>query len=266
MPDIAPEQLTEFANFAGSLAEAAGKAILPHFRQALEVDNKVEGGFDPVTIADRNGETAMRSLIEAHFPDHGILGEEHGHKASHSGFEWVLDPVDGTRSFIMGLPLWTTLIGLTFEGRPILGLMHQPFIGESFSGSKLGSFWHRGGVKQKLTTKPAANLKSAKLMTVAPEIYKSAEQKQVLHSLISAVRLTRYGADAYAYCLLAAGQLDIAMDAGLETYDIAALVPIIENAGGVVTTFKGESPMAGGDILTAASPALHQEALSLIGA
>jgi myo-inositol-1(or 4)-monophosphatase len=266
MSAISPDLLNELAGFARSLAAAAGEAILPHFRQPISVDNKAMGAFDPVTIADRNGETAMRELIEAHFPDHGILGEEHGHKPSRSGFEWVLDPVDGTRSFIMGIPLWTTLIGLTFEGQSILGLMHQPYIGESFSGSKLGSYWHRGDVSQKITTKPAKNLSSAKLMTVAPEIYKTTAQKQILERLTSHVRLARYGADAYAYCLLAQGQLDIALDAGLESYDIAALVPIIENAGGVVSTFDGKSPLGGGDIIAAASPELHAEALTLIGA
>lgn len=263
IPDL---QLQELARFAALLADAAGQAILPHFRLPVPVDNKANGGFDPVTIADRNGETAMRALIEQHYPDHGIIGEEHGVKPSRSGFNWVLDPVDGTRSFIIGIPLWTTLIGLTFEGKPVLGLMNQPFIGERFTGSKLGSFWERAGERRRLQVNPALSLKEAKLTTVAPEIYKTERQKEVFKRMTGAVRMTRYGGDAYFFCLLAAGLVDVAMDAGLETYDIAALVPIMENAGGVVTTFSGAPATGGGDILAAASPALHAEALALIGA
>lgn len=261
IPDAKLEELTRFARL---LADAAGQAILPHFRLPVSVDNKAQAGFDPVTIADRNGETAMRALIEQHFPEHGIIGEEHGVKPSRSGFNWVLDPVDGTRSFIIGIPLWTTLIGLTFEGKPVLGLMNQPFVGERFTGSRLGSFWERGQERKRLQVNPAASLKDAKLTTVAPEIYKSPRQKEVLARMTSAVRMTRYGGDAYFFCLLAAGLVDVAMDAGLETYDIAALVPIMENAGGVVTTFDGSPATGGGDILAAASPALHAEALALI--
>jgi myo-inositol-1(or 4)-monophosphatase len=266
MPPISPENWDELAVFARKLADAAGDAILPHFRTPAAVDNKAQSGFDPVTIADRGGETAMRQLIEAHFPDHGIIGEEHGVKPSKSGFNWVLDPVDGTRSFIIGVPLWTTLIGLTFEGSPVLGLMNQPFVGERFIGGMGQSFWERGTQRRKLKVNPAKSLSSASLGTVAPEIYKSPAQKNVLDKLTRATRLTRFGGDAYFYCLLASGLIDIAMDAGLETYDIAALVPIIEGAGGIVTTFTGQSATGGGDIIAFSSRNLQEEAMALIRA
>lgn len=261
-----PENWEELAVFARTLADAAGQAILPHFRNPTRVDNKAASGFDPVTAADRGGETAMRQLIEAHFPDHGIIGEEHGVKPSKSGFNWVLDPVDGTRSFIIGVPLWTTLIGLTFEGKPVLGLMNQPFVGERFIGGPAGSFWERGDERRKLQVNPAARLADASMATVSPEIYKTPAQKNVLEKLNTATRLTRFGGDAYFYCLLASGLIDIAMDAGLETYDIAALVPIIEGAGGIVTTFTGQAATGGGDIIAFSSRALQEEAMALIGA
>lgn len=264
MKQISDGQWEDLARFAGQLADAAGEAILPWFRKPGLVDNKAATGFDPVTEADRNGETAMRRLIETRFPDHGIQGEEHGVKPSRSGFNWVLDPVDGTRSFIIGIPLWTTLIGLTFEGRPVLGLMNQPFIGERFIGGNGASFWERDGARRRLAVKPAPRLSEAIIATVAPEIYKSPRQQAAHTALTRTARMTRYGGDAYFYCLLAAGQIDIAMDAGLEAYDIAALVPIIEGAGGVVTTFEGNPASSGGDILAAASQGLHEEALALI--
>lgn len=254
----------ELADFARGLARAAGDAILPHFRMGGDIDNKAGSGFDPVTEADRAAERVMRDMIERRYPDHGIVGEEFGPKLSRSPFTWILDPIDGTRSFICGIPTWTTLIGLARDGEARLGVVSQPFVEEMFIGGPFGSWSEHKGARRKLAVKPAASLSAALLTTVAPEIYKTSFQKAVLERLQSATRMIRFGGDAYFFAMLAAGRIDIAMDAGLQTYDIAALVPLIANAGGVVTTWDGGPPTGGGDIIAAASPALHEAALEII--
>ncbi len=253
-----------YVAFAEELAKAAAAEILPHFRTRPAMDNKLEAGFDPVTEADRAGERAMRTMIEARFPDHGIVGEEYGIKEARSDLTWILDPVDGTRSFVFGMTSWTTLIGLLRNGRPMIGLMHQPFVGESFIGSPSGSFLKRGEVSARLRVSPAASLSQALGTTTAPHLYRSARQLRFLSAMRDRLRMIRYDGDAYFFCLLAAGQIDIAMDAGLAPYDIAPLIPIIEGAGGIVTTWDGRDAAEGGDILAAASPALHEEAKALL--
>jgi myo-inositol-1(or 4)-monophosphatase len=254
-----------FADFAREVAALAGTTILPLFRNPLAVDNKLAGGFDPVTEADRSAEQAMRRMIAARFPDHGIIGEEFEPEPARSEFCWVLDPIDGTRSFICGMPTWTTLIGLVFEERPILGVVSQPYVGEMFVGGPYGSWCERGANRRRLSVNPAAGIASAILTTVAPEIYRSERQKRVLQEMCSRTRMTRFGGDAYFFAMLASGFVDIAMDAGLAIYDIAALVPIIEGAGGIVTTWDGGDASRGGDILAAASAGLHASALAIIG-
>lgn len=255
---------TELAAFARSLAGAAGERILPLFREPGLIDNKQHGGFDPVTEADRSAERAMRELIERTYPDHGITGEEFAAKPAASAFDWVLDPIDGTRSFICGLPTWTTLIALTVEGRAVLGVVSQPFVGEIFIGGPFGTWSEHGSTRRRLAVRPAARLSEAVLTTVAPEIYRSERQLRVLEDMRQQVRMTRFGGDAYFFAMLAAGFVDIAMDAGLATYDVAALVPIIEGAGGVITTWDGLDATGGGDIVAAASPELHEAALAVM--
>jgi myo-inositol-1(or 4)-monophosphatase len=253
-----------FADFARELAALAGRAILPLFRSPLAVDNKIDAGFDPVTEADRLAEQAMRRMIMARFPDHGIIGEEFDPAPARSDFCWVIDPIDGTRSFICGMPTWTTLIALVFQDRPVLGIVSQPYVGEMFVGGPYGSWCERGAERRRLSVNPAADMASAILTTVAPEIYRSERQKRVLQEMCSRTRMTRFGGDAYFFAMLASGFVDIAMDAGLAIYDIAALVPIIEGAGGIVTTWDGRDASRGGDILAAASAALHASALEII--
>src|SRR5687768_15261811 len=261
---LSQERWTEFADFARHLAAVAGSTILPLFRKSGPIDNKLDGGFDPVTEADRSAERAMRELIEKAYPHHGIIGEEFGPKPAHSEFNWVLDPIDGTRSFICGMPTWTTLIGLTLEGKAVLGVISQPFIGEVFVGGPFGSWSERGAVKRRLAVRPAADIGAAVLTTVAPEIYESERQTRVLEHMRRQVRMTRFGGDAYFFAMLAAGFVDIAMDAGLASYDIAALVPIIEGAGGIITTWDGLDATGGGDIIAAASPQLHAASLEIM--
>jgi myo-inositol-1(or 4)-monophosphatase len=254
----------DYARFAEGLAVAAGREILPHFRTRPSMDNKLAAGFDPVTAADRAGEQAMRALIEARFPDHGIVGEEYGDRPARSPFTWILDPVDGTRSFVCGMTSWATLVGLTYEGRPMVGVMHQPYVGEMFVGAPGASILKHAGRSTRLATSATANLSEAIATTTAPHLYRSERQKHFLAAVNTAVRFMRYDGDAYFFCMLAAGQIDLALDAGLQPYDIAALIPIIEGAGGVVATWDGSTAAGGGDILAAANRQLFDQASALL--
>lgn len=246
----------EFAPFLDLLADAASAAIMPHFRQSFAVDNKWETGFDPVTIADKNGETVMRALINKHHPDHGILGEEHGAENLDAENVWVLDPIDGTRAFITGLPTWGSLIGLKTSEKPSLGMMMQPYIGERFAGN-CHSAWFQGPQGQSvLKTRSCNVLNEATIFTTSPALFSETERPE-FDRIEAETRLSRYGTDCYAFCMVAAGHADIAIETGLQPYDIVALVPIIEGAGGVVTTWSGSSPADGGQILASGDPRLH---------
>jgi myo-inositol-1(or 4)-monophosphatase len=245
--------------FALTLAEAAGKAILPHFRKNTPIDVKAHETWDPVTEGDRAGERAIRELIEQHYPAHGILGEEYGTKQGTSGLTWVLDPVDGTRAFVIGLPTWTTLIGLYEDGEPRLGVMYQPFVGDMFYGNPEGAWLNHRGHTEQIRVRPSLGLSDAALGTTTPHLYKG-KDREGFERLRHAVKVTRYGGDAYFFALLAAGHLDIAMDAGLQTYDIAALIPIIRGAGGYVGSWEDTNPHQGGHILTASNETLFHAA------
>lgn len=250
--------------FLDELADVAGAAIRPHFRVRLDIDNKLgDGGFDPVTAGDRAAEVAMRALIGARFPEHGILGEEFGPERIDSERVWVLDPIDGTRAFISGLPVWGTLIGLLHDGRPEIGMMAQPFTGERYWGDGRRA-WYRGpdGARE-LATRPCADLSAATLFTTAPSILKG-EERVAYDRVESRVRLARYGVDCYAYCMVAAGFVDVVVEAGLQPYDIVALIPLIEGAGGVVTSWTGGSAAAGGRVVASGDPRLHEEVLRIL--
>ncbi|WP_434055402.1 MAG: histidinol-phosphatase [Roseibium sp.] len=259
MTEPAPS-MNRFAPFLEDLADASAAAIMPFFRQSFTVDNKLDAGFDPVTIADRNGETAMRALINSSYPDHGILGEEHGPEKLDAEHVWVLDPIDGTRAFITGLPTWGTLIGLRTAGTPSLGMMVQPFIGERFAGDRQKA-WYRGpqGTKT-LNARQCSRLEDAAIFTTTPALFGETE-RSAFDRVEASARLSRYGTDCYAYCMVAAGQGDAVIESGLQAYDIVALVPIIEGAGGVVTTWTGGSPSEGGQILATGDPRLHERLL-----
>ena len=247
--------------FFEMLATASAKAILPLYRTALRVDNKIAEGFDPVTEADRTCELALRQLIEDAHPDAGILGEEFGATRADARDLWVLDPIDGTRAFIAGIPVWGVLAGLRREGRAVAGLMHQPFNGESFVGlhGENGSeaFYTRGPERRTLCTRPCSGLGTAYAMTTAPELL----DKRTT-SLLGEARHLRFGADCYAYCMLAMGQIDLVIERGLQPYDIMALIPIVEAAGGVVTDFAGGRPESGGDLVATGDPGLHDAVLA----
>ncbi|WP_053239858.1 histidinol-phosphatase [Pleomorphomonas koreensis] len=247
-------------SFFDRLADAAAAAVMPHFRTELAVENKLQDAFDPVTVADRAGEAAMRALIEATYPDHGILGEELGTTGLNRQHVWVLDPVDGTRSFIAGIPLWGTLIGLRRDGRPVQGMMAQPFTGERFYGDGAAAVYSGPGGERPLRTRRCADLSAATLFTTSLRPFSDSERAAYL-SVEQRARLVRYSADCYAYCMVAAGQADVVVEAGLQPYDITALIPVIEGAGGVVTSWTGGSAANGGQVVASGDPRLHDEVL-----
>ncbi len=254
----------DFGAFVAELASQSGQAILPFFRAHHVTEDKSGGGvFDPVTEADRAGESVMRHLIKRNFPAHGVLGEEFGSENTEAEYVWVLDPIDGTRAFISGIPVWGTLIGLTRQGVPVYGMMHQPFSGERYSGDGRQARYEGPGGPRKLRTRSGTDIAAATLMTTSPALF-TGEEAAAFARVESQVRLSRYGCDCYAYCMLAAGHVDLVIESGLKPYDIVALIPIIEGAGGVVTSWDGGSAAGGGRIVAAGSKALHEAALGLL--
>jgi myo-inositol-1(or 4)-monophosphatase len=254
----------DFGAFVDRLANVSGETIRPFFRTALGVENKSRSGdFDPVTAADRAAEAAMRALIKKTFPEHGILGEEFGAERADAEYVWVLDPIDGTKSFICGLPAWGTLIALTRRGEPIYGMMHQPFTREHFVGDGKAASYRGPAGDRKLRTRPCAALAEAVLMTTSPLLMQDAD-RQCFARVESAVRLSRYGGDCYAYCVLAAGHIDLVIETELKPYDVLPLIPIIEGAGGIVTTWDNGSPNAGGRIIAAGDRRVHAQAMAML--
>lgn len=250
--------------FLEQLARAAAAETLPRFRTAGAVANKLGEGFDPVTEADRAAEAAIRALIGAHYPDHGIVGEEFGSEGEDRSHVWVIDPIDGTRAFIAGLPVWGTLVGLTVDGVALSGFMHQPFTDELFLADGSGTCLLRGGVgPQVLETRKGTSLGDATLFTTTPALYEGAK-RDAYDRLEAAIRLPRYGCDCYGFAMVAAGHADIAIEPGLAPYDICALIPLIEQAGGVITRWDGGRAEQGGDVVAAGSPELHAAALDVI--
>ena len=255
---------TELTNFAVSLARASEAEILPYFRRNTTIEVKPHVDWDPVTEGDRAGERIIRKLIEARFPDHGINGEEYGIKPGKSGFTWVLDPIDGTRSFVCGIPTWATLIALYAEGKPVIGVMNQPFVGDLFYGNPEGAWNNYCGSIEPVRARKNVKLADATAGTTAPELYRSEQDQQAFQNLRKAVKLMRYGGDAYFYSVLAAGHIDIALDAGLQPYDIGALIPIIKGAGGAVGSWNGSIPAEGGNIICAGSESLLEAAIAVM--
>jgi histidinol-phosphatase len=254
----------DLAAFIDSLASVAGEAILPFFRTALSVEDKSGGrAFDPVTAADRAAEQAMRALIRRTFPSHGIIGEEFGAERAEAEYVWVLDPIDGTKSFISGMPAWGTLIALTHAGLPVLGMMHQPFVGERFSGDGASARYRGPAGERALMARACAKLSDAVLYTTSPRLMKPADRK-AFGQVEEMVRLSRYGGDCYAYCLLAAGHIDLIIETELKPHDVIPLIPIITGAGGVVTTWEGGAATGGGRIIAAGDKRLHKAAMAAL--
>jgi myo-inositol-1(or 4)-monophosphatase len=253
----------DFSTFVDRLAAASGDTILPFFRTALTVENKKAGGFDPVTAADRAAEDAMRALIRKTFPAHGILGEEYGGEHTDAEYVWVLDPIDGTKSFIAGMVAWGTLIGLMRFGEPVFGMMHQPFTRERFSGDG-GAARYRGPAGNRaLRVRACSGLDDALLFTTSPLLMNEAD-RSAFRNVENAVKLSRYGGDCYAYCMLAAGQIDLIIETELKPHDIVPLIPIITGAGGIVTTWENGPAQAGGRIVVAGDKRVHAAALEML--
>jgi myo-inositol-1(or 4)-monophosphatase len=254
----------DFAVFVDQLADAAGDAVLPFFRTSLAIEDKSCGGpFDPVTAADRAAEQAMRELIRRTFPEHGILGEEFGVERGDAEYVWVLDPIDGTKSFIAGMPAWGTLIALTRFGEPVYGMMHQPFTRERFTGDG-GAAHYRGPADSRdLRVRPCNGLADALLFTTSPLLMNDGD-RDLFARVEKAVRLSRYGGDCYAYCMLAAGHIDLIIETELKPHDIIPLIPIVTGAGGVITSWDGGAAERGGRIVVAGDARVHAAALALL--
>jgi len=251
--------------FAQRLADAAGDVIRPYFRKRIDVTDKGAAGFyDPVTEADRRAEETMRAMIAGKFPEDGILGEELGHKAGTSGYRWVLDPIDGTRAFIAGQPMWGTLIGLEQDGTPVLGILDQPFLRERFTGSGGTSEMRNAAGISPLAARKCERLADAVICTTHPIVHFGDSERELYWRVERACRLSRYGGDCYAYGLVAMGFVDLVIETDLKRWDIAAIIPIVEGAGGIVTDWNGNAMGEGGNVIAAGDARVHAQALNLL--
>jgi len=261
---VLPTLAEDLVATAHALADAARAATLTYFRRAdLVADTKEAARFDPVTAADRLSEECMRAILAERRPEDAILGEEFGPKPGTSGLTWVLDPIDGTRGYLSGTPTWGVLISVRNNAGPIYGIIDQPYVGERFEGG-LGRARVVGPMGEaRLATRPARRLSEAILFSTFPEVG-TPEEGAAFRRVAGGAKLVRYGTDCYAYALVAAGQIDLVIEAGLQAYDVQAPIAVIEAAGGVVTDWQGRPAHDGGRILAAANPAIHAEALALL--
>ena len=269
--DIDPETVERLLSVAHKAADAASVPTMANFRQVLDVQNKEQPGrFDPVTIADREAEQAIRQVVLNAFPEHGFFGEESEKHIKTDQPLWIVDPIDGTRAYITGSPLWGTLIALYDGSDAVLGILEQPvlqerYVGQSFSSVSSCELIKPSGSKQ-LHTRQGVSCSNAIMQTTAPEFFEERSASQVFERVKSSVEMVRFGGDCYCYALLAMGFVDIVIEATLQPYDIAALIPIIEGAGGVITQWDGSSAVNGGSVLACGSRQLHEEVLTLIQA
>lgn len=248
---------------AEALADAARRETLAHFRgNALATESK-RADFDPVTVADRAAEQAMREILATLRPDDAILGEEYGPVQGTSGLTWVLDPIDGTRGYICGTPTWGVLIAVSDAEGPFLGVIDQPYVRERFSGGAGRSVVSGPMGDRPLGVRHTGTLAEAILFTTFPEVG-SPDEGAAFRRVAQEVKLTRYGCDCYAYALLAAGQIDLVIEAGLQPYDVHAPIAVIESAGGIVTDWQGGAAHQGGRVLAAATAEVHAAALALL--
>ncbi len=262
---LSSTRFAELDAFLVGLNRASAHVILPLFRADHGLENKKAGGgdFDPVTEADKGAERAIRAQISAHYPDHGVIGEEYGEDRPDAEFVWVLDPIDGTRAFVAGLPVWTTLIALRHNGEPILGSIGQPYLGELFIGSQAaGSRLMSHGAEAPLQVRTCPKLTDAIIATTDPEGNFNGSEQGSWTQVRAAARLARTGCDAYAYAMVAMGQIDLVVEAGLKSWDVDAAVPVIEGAGGMVTDWRGQRiGRQGGQMAIAGDRACLDEAL-----
>ena len=270
LPKFDPQPIDEnlldkLRDTANRAADAAAEQTLQFFRQPIDVENKDRsGGFDPVTAADKGAEKVIKAVIAQDFPDHGFLGEESAPIVSKQQPVWVVDPIDGTRSFITGVPMWGTLIGVYDGAQTILGVMDQPYIGERLIGTPALTQLHdRHGVRS-LSTRKTTALASAIVQTTGPDYFKAGFQQRVLNQIKAVTSMVRFGGDCYCYALLAMGYVDLVVECDLNAYDIQALIPIVRGAGGVITDWQGNATIIDGSVVASANAALHEQALALI--
>ncbi|WP_137110366.1 inositol monophosphatase family protein [Rhodobacter sp. SY28-1] len=261
---VSPALAADLVATAHELADVARVVTLSHFRtRSLEAETKEAHRFDPVTAADRLSEQRMRDVLQRRRPLDGILGEEYGSSSGLSGLTWVLDPIDGTRGYLSGTPTWGVLISVRDAEGVLYGIIDQPYIGERFEGG-LGLSRMRGPMGEAdLAVRPARPLGQSILFTTFPEVGTAAEGA-AFRRVAAGVKLVRYGTDCYAYALIAAGQIDLVIEAGLQAYDVQAPIAVIEAAGGIVTDWQGRPALDGGQILAAANRQVHAEALALL--
>jgi myo-inositol-1(or 4)-monophosphatase len=251
--------------FANRLADTSGAVIRPLFRQRIDVAHKRGVHvFDPVTEADKGAERAIRELLARDRPDDGILGEEYGEQKGTSGYRWVLDPVDGTRAFITGRHEWGSLIALEQDGKPVLGILDQPVLGERFIGVNGASHLVQAGKASPLQVRACASLSEAVLCATDPGAYFSKEQLSAFARVERMAKMTRYGGDCYLFAALALGFVDAVIEANVQAWDVAALIPLVEGAGGIVTSWDGGSAQSGKSILASGDPRIHAEAMKLL--
>ena len=263
---VSTDDISEYLRFAQSLVRRVGKELLSRFRTDLAVDNKSLGdGFDPVTDVDKKIERLMRDAITRQYPAHGIVGEEYDDQPG-NGLTWIIDPIDGTRAFMTGMLHWGTLLGLSEGTTPIIGTMYQPFADELFWGTSMeAGYWHQKK-QTPLHTRQCKALTDAMMGTTGPEYYRQNEELEGLKRLRDHVLFTRFGGDCYVFAMVAMGQLDIGLEASLKPCDIQPMIPIIQGAGGVVTTWDGGDATRGGRVVAAGDPELHAAALELLQA
>ena len=261
---VSPEERAEYLDFAIALAAKAGEVILPQFRRPLAIESKDSAtGYDPVTEADHGAELVMRDAIRQRYPAHGILGEEFGYRPG-EGLTWVLDPIDGTRGFVMGLLHWGTLVALFDGQRPVVGAIRQPVLDETFAGDGSRAVFIRDGETRPLVARPCPDLGAALAGTTTPDMFRTAREQEALDRIERAVRGMRYGTDCYLYAMLAMGHADLVLETRLKPYDVQALIPVVEGAGGVITDWRGGNPAMGGDVLAAGDPRVHEQALACL--
>jgi myo-inositol-1(or 4)-monophosphatase len=258
-----PDAIVELEDFALELAHTAGGIAQAHFRRPVIVENKSLTAFDPVTNADRAIERVLRAAIVERYPDHGIVAEEEGERAGAGEYTWFIDPIDGTRAFMTGSPLWGTLIGLTRRERPLFGLLAQPVLEEVFFAGPSGSWLIKSDRRDRMQSRACRNLAAAVLASTHPDMF-AGERAAAFRSLAAQCLLHRFGGDCYNYAMLAAGFIDLVVEGQLKPYDIVPLIPILEGAGCVVTDWQGRTPLKGGDVVAAATRELHAAALDAL--
>ena len=264
MVDLSMNEQESLKQTAQALADVAQVETLRHFRKAdLVADNKEPDAFDPVTVADRAAEVAMREVLAKMRPDDAILGEEFGYSEGTSGLTWVLDPIDGTRSYISGTPTWGVLISVRDADGPFFGMITQPYIGERFIGG-LGEARMTGPLGEiALKTRTPRPLSECRMLSTYPAVG-TKDERAGFEKVRKQVQLTRFGTDCYGYALLAAGQVDLVVEAGLQAYDVQAPIAVVQAAGGIVTDWRGRPAHEGGRLLAAANAEVHAAALAIL--